>query len=208
MPRAGLATIALATVALAAAAAWATPASAGSPRDPAAQGDRLAALVGGTVIDAAASQPDQSVFDAIAEWLSVEFALPITSIAPTVALVPAEQMRGIRYGAFTAPSEVNGGGPGEKAHAHDIVALYDDQSQTIYLPSGWSGETPAELSILVHEMAHHMQNLGGVNYACPQEREKVSFAAQQRWLGRFGTNLEREFGIDGFTLLVRTNCMY
>jgi hypothetical protein len=88
----------------------------------------------------------------------------------------------------------------------DVVAVYDAEAQTIYLPDGWRGVTPAETSILVHEMVHHLQSRAGRKYECAQAREKMAFQAQQRWLAQFGRSLESEFGLDGFTLLVRTNC--
>jgi hypothetical protein len=55
-------------------------------------------------------------------------------------------------------------------------------------------------------MVHHAQNLGKEKAECPKAREKLASEAQERWLRRFGSSLERAFGIDGFTLLVRTNC--
>jgi hypothetical protein len=90
----------------------------------------------------------------------------------------------------------------------EVVAVYDDVSDTIYLAHGWTGHTPAGLSVIVHEMFHHLQHEAGSTYACPEEREREAFAAQERWLAEFGTNLETEFGIDPFTLLVRTNCPF
>lgn len=36
----------------------------------------------------------------------------------------------------------------------------------------------------------------------------AAFAAQERWLGMFGSDLVKEFELDPFTLLVRTNCLY
>jgi hypothetical protein len=90
----------------------------------------------------------------------------------------------------------------------DIVALYHDASETIYLPESWSGRTPAELSILVHELVHHAQNLAGQRFACPEEREKLAFEAQQRWLRPFGETLQSAYGIDPLTLLVRTSCFF
>src|SRR6185503_9446763 len=69
-------------------------------------------------------------------------------------------------------------------------------------PTGWSGTTAAELSMLVHEMVHHMQNGAGLKYECPEAREELAFTAQERWLSLFGTDLDAEFGIDPFTLLV------
>jgi hypothetical protein len=68
------------------------------------------------------------------------------------------------------------------------------------------GGSSAEMSVLVHEMVHHLQNQVQLKYRCPQEREKLAYAAQDRWLSHVGTSLEKEFGIDPFTLLVKTNC--
>jgi hypothetical protein len=57
-------------------------------------------------------------------------------------------------------------------------------------------------------MVHHVQNVGGLKYACPQEREKLAYMAQERWLGLFGHNLEADFDLDAFSLLVKTRCLY
>src|SRR5262245_48393551 len=76
------------------------------------------------------------------------------------------------------------------------------------LPERWTGTTAAELSVLVHEMVHHVQNVGGLKYQCPQEREKLAYMAQDRWLGLFGHNLEADFELDAFSLLVKTRCLY
>jgi hypothetical protein len=83
---------------------------------------------------------------------------------------------------------------------------YDDELRTIYLPSDWRGHTAAELSIVVHEMVHHIQNTGHLKYECGEAREKLAFKAQEQWLGLFGQDLETQFGLDSLTLLVRTNC--
>jgi hypothetical protein len=88
-----------------------------------------------------------------------------------------------------------------------VEAFYDDATRTIYLPQGWTGRSPAELSVLVHEMVHHVQNVAGLTYACREERERIAYAAQKQWLALFGRDLMREFEIDPMTLLVRTNCM-
>ena len=79
---------------------------------------------------------------------------------------------------------------------------------TIYLPADWTGSTPAEVSVLVHEMVHHLQNVANTKFECPQAREQLAYAAQQRWLGLFDRTLEDEFQLDPFTLLVTTRCMY
>ena len=57
-------------------------------------------------------------------------------------------------------------------------------------------------------MAHHLQHEAGSKDACPEARERDALAVQERWLTEFATNLETEFEIDPFTLLVRTNCPF
>jgi hypothetical protein len=46
--------------------------------------------------------------------------------------------------------------------------------KTIYLPKNWTGSTPAELSVLVHEMVHHLQGATKTKYECPQAREQLA----------------------------------
>ncbi|HUG61279.1 MAG TPA: DUF6647 family protein, partial [Methylomirabilota bacterium] len=75
-------------------------------------------------------------------------------------------------------------------------------------PEGWTGTSPAEVSVLVHELVHHLQNVGGVAYDCPEAREKPAYQAQARWLELFGGSLEEAFQVDPMTILVRTNCMF
>jgi hypothetical protein len=82
------------------------------------------------------------------------------------------------------------------------------QQKTIYLPEGWTGNTPAESSILVHETVHHLQNLGKFKFACAQQREELAFEAQERWLRLFGSNLSREFGLDPMSILIKSKCFY
>ena len=57
-------------------------------------------------------------------------------------------------------------------------------------------------------MVHHAQNLLGLKHECPQEREKLAYLAQDRWLGLFGRSLESDFELDPMTLLIRTKCLH
>ena len=139
---------------------------------------------------------------AISKWLSDEFDLPQAQSPPAFAMVPQGSLALLRMRAIDS----HGSNVGRAGST--IVAVYDDEARTIYLPKGWTGATAAELSIVVHEMVHHLQKEKELKYACPEEREQLAFAAQERWLAMYGTNLETEFELDPFTLLVRTNCPY
>jgi hypothetical protein len=137
----------------------------------------------------------------ILDWLAANVDLPATREAPRIEFIHPASMAQIRYrdsvGSQAMPLDAG----------QDIVAVYDDSKRTIYLPEGWTGVTPAEQSLLVHDMVHHLQNLGNLKYECPEAREKLAFAAQKQWLELFGLSLLSEFELDSFTLLVRTSCL-
>ena len=62
------------------------------------------------------------------------------------------------------------------------------------------------VSVLVHELVHHLQEASGQRPACPAERERDAYALQERWLRRFGGSLERDFGIAPIFVLVAGVC--
>jgi hypothetical protein len=142
--------------------------------------------------------PTPALINAITTWLADEFELPQISEPPSIKFISPTSMSALLYRDV----------PADQREQYEVVAFYDNEKRTIYLPHGWSGHSAAELSIVVHEMVHHIQNLAGLKQDCRESREKLAFAAQERWLNLFGRDLATEFGIDSFTLLVRTNCFY
>jgi hypothetical protein len=127
------------------------------------------------VLETGERRPTPSLIAAIERWLSTQFDLPAVQSHPRIELVPPEKIVALRYRGLLP----NGGtedAPNSRSaisSESDTVAVYYDSAQTIYLPQGWTGSTAAELSILVHEMVHHIQHLAGLKHECPQEREKA-----------------------------------
>jgi hypothetical protein len=163
----------------------------------------------GTIMPVATVSSSKQVSDAlltsIVTWLSTNFDLKPTTLLPRVGHLSTAAMTQRRFrtflGADGSPISPSEAGP-------TTVAIYDRSEATIYLPLDWTGRTPAELSVLVHEMVHHLQNVAQTKFDFPQAREQLAYAAQQRWLGLFDRTLEGEFQIDPFTLLVTTRCMH
>lgn len=152
-----------------------------------------------------------ALLTAIVIWLSANFDLPAIHDHPRVELVPAVRMAALRYRGLATdrqPPRATANTDAPLASGEDVLAVYDDTKRILYLPEGWTGTTPAELSVLVHEMVHHLQNVAGLKFDCPQAREKPAYSAQDKWLGLFGKNFSKEFEIDAMTILVRTNCMF
>jgi len=154
----------------------------------------------------------ETLLTVIVAWLSIGFGLPANYDYPRIEFVSPERMNAVQFrGRAVAHSVALSSEalpPARPALQRDVDALYDDSTRTIYLPEGWTGETPAEVSVLVHEMVHHLQNAAGLKYACPQAREKLAYTAQNQWLAQSGRNLIDEFKLDALTVLLRTNCMH
>jgi hypothetical protein len=169
-------------------------------------------LVPGTgyVVVVGASPTDRpgstsTLMEAIVTWLSEQFALPHALTYPEVVLASPAAITIFRFTGRLSdrPQDAASVPPGQ----HGIVAAYDATSETIYLPSGWTGRSAAELSVLVHELVHHLQHVGALRYECARAAEELAYAAQEQWLRLFGRSLESEFQIDPFTRLVNTRCM-
>lgn len=137
-----------------------------------------------------------ALLETISLWLSSNYDLPLAADMPALASLRAAELVVRRYGPEAIYPE---GG---------VVALYDDAEGMIFVSDEWSGNTPGDLSILVHELVHHMQAAADQRFACPGEREVLAYRAQNDWLGLFGDSLEETFGIDQATLLVATSCTH
>lgn len=145
----------------------------------------------------------QMLLAVLMAWLVAATGLPPAEQPPRVAFASAEQMAAVRHDRL-AP-----GGSGRAPVSFSAVhAIYDDQSKTIYLPSGWSAASPADVSLLVHELTHHLQHSADQKFACAAARERQAYKAQARWLELFGTSLSDEFGIDAATVLALSVCTH
>jgi len=155
-----------------------------------------------------ANPPNAALLSEIAHWLNENLNLAGSVRHPRVEIVPVKQILFLRYRAFTADKQSEILAAYEKGHGRPVAAVYNPHTATISLAEGWTGGTTAEISILVHEMVHHLQHQARLSYACPEESEKLAYAAQEKWLAQSGLTLESEFGLDPFTLLATSLCPY
>ena len=137
--------------------------------------------------------PDQAVLTSTVTWLSNVVNLPAIYVHPQVERAPNIKITAVLHSS-------------QFVSQRGILSKYDDAKKTIYVPDDWSGNTPEAISILIHEMVHHLQNVAGLQYGCPQEREKLANFAQERWLAAYGRSLEKDFDIDPLNYLLSTEC--
>jgi hypothetical protein len=143
------------------------------------------------------------LLNTIVLWISINLAIPAVYDHPRIEYVPTAKMISMRLrGMPTVAQETL-----LPSQIPDVVAIYDDEKRTIFLPEGWTGKTPADLSVLVHEMVHHLQNIDGQKFECPAAREKPAYLAQDKWLKQFDQTLEKEFEVDLFTIVVKSACI-
>lgn len=143
----------------------------------------------------------EALLTAIVVWLSANFSIPTNFNNPRIEYVPQAKMVEMRVQAMPSVTKSAGQIP-------NVVAIYDDERQIIFLPEGWSATTPAQLSLLVHEMVHHLQNLSGQKFECPAAREKLAYLAQDLWLKQFGRSLESDFEVDKLTIVIKSACAF
>lgn len=153
-----------------------------------------------------AVQPPEDLLNDIVAWLSSNFDLPAIKDRPAVEFTSRMELARLRARDL-ASSQSLIGNDGQVAR-REVVALYDNNTSTILLPDDWGGASPTDQSVLVHEMVHHLQNLGKLKFECLRAREKTAYLAQAKWLERFGLSLEKEFDVDMFTVLISSACMY
>lgn len=146
----------------------------------------------------------QALLAVIVAWISINIGLPETRELPSVEFATTTEMAGVRHARLAA---VGGVQPAEGI-GEDVYAIYDDASRTIFLYPDWTGNSPADISVLVHEMVHHLQNVAGMTFACAGEREKDAYRAQRAWLELFDRTLEQEFELDAMTVMLRSTCGY
>ena len=137
----------------------------------------------------------EALINVITLWLALTSGLPSAPEYPRVRHLPAEQ-----FARIVPDAEVANGGE------HALLGLYDSRSKTIVLRDDWDSRNPADVSVLVHELVHYLQDRASLSYECAGQREALAYDAQQRWLKLFGLDLQSAFQLDPLTLKVRRAC--
>jgi hypothetical protein len=143
-------------------------------------------------------------------WLSINFQLPANYDHPEVRFATPHEITQMYHGKFSVEA-IQSSVEDDGTNAVDpltVVAVYNRKTHTVYLPTGWTGQTPGESSAMVHEMVHHLLTLSGAKFACPAEEEKLAYEAQEEWLRLMGRSLKSEFDLDPFTVKALTSCIY
>ncbi len=139
------------------------------------------------------SVPFEAMVRMVAFWVAAELDLPLPEVMPVVVFTSPRSMVELRYG-MAANERLS------------VTALYHARTSRIFLADDWTGATPKEVSILVHEMVHHVEAQAGVRHPCPGLRERNAYRLQQEWLMENGSDLNRAFGMNPMQVARNSSC--
>jgi hypothetical protein len=151
------------------------------------------------VIGERQADPGGRLLEALAIWVGAKLGQPVPTSLPRLVFKPSNQVAVLRFKQYASEMV-------QQQALPTIISIYDARENTIYLRDTWSGATAADLSVLVHELVHHFQEVHQAKFECEAAREAKAFELQEKWLKLFGESLEEDFQIDPFTLLARTSC--
>lgn len=114
-------------------------------------------------------------------------------IMPNVALISKEDMQ-----QYTCP----------EGDCIEVMAFYDRPSRTIVLRDTFDPTKEYDLSTLLHEFVHHLQEINGFQKSmCSGDREKQAYQTQRRFLELRGDkDTDKTLNVDAFTESLITSC--
>ena len=85
-------------------------------------------------------------------WLGANSDFNVNMDVPVVMFLPQERMEQIYYK--------------EQEKHGDLHAFYDTDHDTIVLPDTWDRREPWDLSVLLHEIIHYVQDQNEIQFNC------------------------------------------
>ena len=136
-------------------------------------------------------------------WIGAQTGLPVPDEIPLVMHVTTERLCELSY-----LDEEDNKFLAQCLSGDDYVVggAYDFLGHTMYLPSSWSATRPRDVSILVHELTHFMQDRANRSYACRGGRERVAYDAQIEYLREGSLDFFEIFEVDQLFFMVTMTC--
>lgn len=137
---------------------------------------------------------------ALMAWASAHTGLPVPTTTPTI--IAADRCE-IERLYFDDPNR-------ECSDVMSIVAVYDHRIEAMFLPDTWAPDQLYDISVLLHELVHHMQAAAGITaetVGCVgAEIEKPAYDAQIAFLRAAGVKPLETMGINDLSYMMLTMC--
>ena len=132
----------------------------------------------------------KEILTALMIWLGANTPFSTNFDIPQVIFLPQEQMEQLFYGD-------------QEYEADSLHGMYNRENDTIYLPDDWDRRDPWDLSVLVHEMVHYLQDMNNMTFTCAGEMEKMAWPIQQFYLK---SRWDYDWDYDELWFLVISSC--
>lgn len=141
----------------------------------------------------------QELMAALMIWASNATGLPVAEDMPVLVL---EDRCAIQRMAYADENH--------ECTADGVQAIYDHRTEAIYLPDTWSPTRLYDVSLLLHELIHHMQNEVGTDFDtvdCPgRDLERPAYTAQAAFIKGAGIDPWEVMRINQLALYFITTC--
>jgi len=143
----------------------------------------------------------EQLLRALMVWASAQTGLPMTDELPEIRITNRCEIERIFYSDMSKSCEDT---------ALRIQAIYDPRVARMLLPETWSEKNIYDISMLVHEVVHHLQAKNGQTpetVGCTgRDIEKPAYDAQIAWLEAAGLDAFETMGINGLAYRLLTIC--
>ena len=110
----------------------------------------------------------KEILTALLLWIGANSDYNTNIPFPTIIFMEQEKMEQIYYQGREPVGELHG--------------FYDTQKDVIILQDTWDRRDPWDLSIMLHELVHYVQDINEIQFQCNREMEKQSWPLQQKYL--------------------------
>jgi|TARA_R110000744_G_scaffold122325_2_gene227305 hypothetical protein len=132
----------------------------------------------------------KEILTALMIWLGANTPFNTNYDIPNILFVTQDQMEQMFYkGSNKMPNTLHG--------------LYDKESDTIILSDQWDRRKPWDMSVLLHEMIHYLQDQNKMKFNCVANMEKDAWPIQQLYLEKQHDYI---WDYDGLWYTVISNC--
>ena len=123
-------------------------------------------------------------------WLGTNTYFNADHPQPNVVLLPQAEMNALYYQ--------------DNDHEPDsLMGLYDKERDLIILPDDWDHTDPFDVSVLLHELVHYLQDVNGMTFECTAEMEKDAWPIQETFLKKV---YDYDWEYDKLWYLMISNC--
>jgi len=112
----------------------------------------------------------KEIIMALIIWIGANTNYNIDVPEPTILFVTQDKMEEAYYYS------------GEKYEGVTLHGFYDIKLDLIILPDTWDKTKPWDLSVLLHEVIHYLQDINQIDYDCVNQMEKDAWPLQKQYL--------------------------